>query len=289
MRLHSRSFLAIAGLLALIASVLVVTASAASAAPTDDNPAGFSCVVSALEGTDSERVGVELDGTGLPVSLRRVTATGSEFVFLTRVDLNSFFPNGPLGYLIRYRQDGNVFDVPCDSDFDPLPRVTCVASDIGNGLSRVDFDRDDFIGQVFFRRTAAEGSTFLTTNAFPDDTFENVAGDPEGIFIRYRVGDRPNVDGERIVLDVPCSVGDATPPQPVGCEYINIGGDEIVLLPSGPTDDLALHVRARTDAGSSFVATTTRFNEITVASGDYFLRYRVAGQVFEVDCLQQPF
>lgn len=167
--------------------------------------------------------------------------------------------------------------------------VSCTVTPGDPGINeQISFDFNGFDRPVFFRKVTTTGTVYLATLT-PPDAGVSASINPLGYVMRYRL------QGQ--VYDIPCTAG-ANPPMPeepptnpanATCEYFSNGNDELVMLVAGP-DGKAMHLRQIGTTGSTYVATVSEPDAITVPdSSEYFVRYRQAGVVYEIDCVMQPF
>lgn len=189
-----RRGLSVAAALLVLAATLVVAPVAAGAQSSSDNPANVTCEARSTFGLGSVDLrnnffgGAEVERT-LVLHLREVTSSGSKFIlsdlrqsrtaFIPRVDTSGLGTSENLGYFVRYRLSGAVFDIPCTEDVVETPTCT-----IGPDGVTVDFTG---FGPYNLREETSSGSVWRATvredALVPLDTSNSL-----GFFLRTSVG-----------------------------------------------------------------------------------------------------
>lgn len=265
--------------LMLVAATLAIGASGVGASTgTMENPAGMSCTVSPGDPGINETITFDFNGYQGTTILRAVTPAGSRYLVTNPIEVSASI--NPLGYVLRYRQGASVHDIPCGDGGAAAPpadanpkNVSCEISDGPDGLLLVEVDTTR---PVHLRRALPSGGSQWIEKGAPF-----IVDDGTGLFIRYYVSKTP--------YDVPCQDGSsATNSPPTSCEYFQSGPDEISFVFDGAADDLNIFIRRVNPGGSTFVA--ERSDIVSLSAGaDYLIRYRIGGDLYEVDCVQQPF
>jgi len=265
--------------LMLVAATLAIgTSSVAASTGIPENPAGVSCTATPGDPGVNETIMFDFNGYQGTTILRAVTPTGSRYLVTNPIEVSASI--NPLGYVLRYRQGGSVYDIACGDGGATVPpadanpkNVSCEISDGPDGLLLVEVDTTR---PVHLRRALPSGNSKWIATGAPF-----LVDDGVGLFIRYYVSKTP--------YDVPCegSTGGSNTPA-IACEYFQIGNDHISLVFDGAPDDVKIFIRKYTSSGSSFVGERSDVTSLA-AVGDYLIRYRIGGDLYEVDCVQQPF
>ena len=242
---------------------------------------------------------VALDAQDQPViSWTEFEANGATSVFIRRnggyldegVAGSSSFTDttaapGDYSYLVRWRPGGVLTDVDCTPATITVPQggggITCsvgldeMSQPILNwtavpGIARYSVRE----GGVRFLALVENGTTYTDTTATPGDYSYQ---------IRYRQNG--------VVIDLNCQPDPITVPDPpaaVCTGFVNANGEVVLDWDDIPGEDS--YVVRDTNTYITTVLNQSDFVHLDPTSGDrtYVIRYRMAGQVFDITCAPDP-
>ncbi len=176
--------------LIICAATLVISSGPVGASSL--NPAGMSCTVTPNDVGVNETITFDFNGDTRTVVLRKITTEGSTYLVTLNANSEVSASINPLGYLIRYRQQGQVYDIPCEAGTNPPPNPEPSDNPAGVSCEYFTAGNDELVmliagptgKAVHLRQIGVSGSsTYVATVTEPNDI-----GVPDGseYFARYR-------------------------------------------------------------------------------------------------------